>query len=93
MLQETGTVVELQAQQVAVILCPKSAFCLHGKALGLRQEDDQRHMRINLSETRQQVQGVAVRQAVIDNGRVGPKIRKDFFRLSATVGLAYLVAF
>ena len=46
MLQETGTVVELQAQQVAVILCPKSAFCLHGKALGLRQEDDQRHMRI-----------------------------------------------
>lgn len=46
MMQKTGTVVELPTWQVAVVLCPKSAFCLHGKALDFRQEDDQRHMRI-----------------------------------------------
>lgn len=46
MMQETGTVVELPTWQVAVVLCPKSAFCLYGRALDLRQEDDQRHMRI-----------------------------------------------
>jgi sigma-E factor negative regulatory protein RseC len=45
MLQETGTVVELHPK-VAVILCPKSTFCLYGKALGIRQKDDKRHMRI-----------------------------------------------
>jgi sigma-E factor negative regulatory protein RseC len=51
MLQETGTVVELPASEVAVVLCARSAFCLYGGPLGLRRVEDRRHMRIEAKNT------------------------------------------
>jgi sigma-E factor negative regulatory protein RseC len=51
MLQETGTVVELPASEVAVVLCASSAFCLYGGPLGLRRVEDRRHMRIEAKNT------------------------------------------
>jgi sigma-E factor negative regulatory protein RseC len=46
MMRETGTVVAVPSGEIAEVLCPKSAFCFYGKALGIRTAMDRRHMQV-----------------------------------------------